>query len=205
MDADEVLKGLARESVKQSENLRSAVREMTLKGLKGRELTLTYEGGAQKIMVPENASVSALVPGSRAQLVPGAVDIGLYGAERQVQRRSDLLVGPPLDVPQHDAGSVLGAQAGDPGQGHARLSRILMCLTGSRERPLSVKHNRPGQCTLTACNSLLQALAIAASLLSVSMIGVPSAECSANSFRPGAIFGAWGNSPGTSSERICFT
>jgi hypothetical protein len=39
---------------------------------KGRELTLTYEGGAQKIMVPENASVSALVPGSRAQLVPGA-------------------------------------------------------------------------------------------------------------------------------------
>jgi len=39
---------------------------------KGRELTLTYEGGAQKIMVPENASVSALVPGTRAQLVPGA-------------------------------------------------------------------------------------------------------------------------------------
>jgi hypothetical protein len=39
---------------------------------KGRELTLTYEGGAQKIMVPENASVSALVPGRRAQLVPGA-------------------------------------------------------------------------------------------------------------------------------------
>jgi hypothetical protein len=39
---------------------------------KGRELTLTYEGGTQKIMVPENASVSALVPGSRAQLVPGA-------------------------------------------------------------------------------------------------------------------------------------
>jgi hypothetical protein len=40
MDADEVLKGLARESVKQGENLRSAVREMTLKALKGRELTL---------------------------------------------------------------------------------------------------------------------------------------------------------------------
>src|SRR5882672_2423184 len=39
---------------------------------KGRELTLTYEGGAQKIVVPQNASVSALVPGSRAQLVPGA-------------------------------------------------------------------------------------------------------------------------------------
>lgn len=40
MDADEVLKGLARESVKQGENLRSVVRELTLNALKGRELTL---------------------------------------------------------------------------------------------------------------------------------------------------------------------
>jgi hypothetical protein len=39
---------------------------------KGRELTLTYDGGTQKIIVPENASVSMLVPGTRAQLVPGA-------------------------------------------------------------------------------------------------------------------------------------
>ncbi len=38
----------------------------------GRELTLTYEGGSQKILVPENASISALVPGERSQLVPGA-------------------------------------------------------------------------------------------------------------------------------------
>jgi hypothetical protein len=38
----------------------------------GRELTVTYEGGSQKIMVPENASVSMLVPGERSQLVPGA-------------------------------------------------------------------------------------------------------------------------------------
>ena len=38
----------------------------------GRELTLTYEGGAQKIVVPENAAVSALVPGNRSQLVRGA-------------------------------------------------------------------------------------------------------------------------------------
>src|SRR6266516_2516847 len=42
----------------------------TVQSAKGRELTLTYEGGAQKITVPENASVSTLVPGSRAQLVP---------------------------------------------------------------------------------------------------------------------------------------
>jgi len=40
MDADEVLKGLARESVKQGENLRSAVRELTLSALRGRELTV---------------------------------------------------------------------------------------------------------------------------------------------------------------------
>lgn len=38
----------------------------------GRELTMTYEGGAQKIVLPENASISTLVPGSREHLVPGA-------------------------------------------------------------------------------------------------------------------------------------
>ena len=38
----------------------------------GRELTMTYEGGSQKIIVPESASISSLVPGSRSQLVPGA-------------------------------------------------------------------------------------------------------------------------------------
>ncbi len=38
----------------------------------GRELTMTYEGGAQKIVVPESAAVSALVPGNRSQLVRGA-------------------------------------------------------------------------------------------------------------------------------------
>ena len=42
MDTDEVLKGLARESVKQGENLRSAVRELTLNALKSRELTIGY-------------------------------------------------------------------------------------------------------------------------------------------------------------------
>jgi len=44
----------------------------TVQAAQGRELTLTYDGGAQKITVPDNASVSALVPGNRAQLVPGA-------------------------------------------------------------------------------------------------------------------------------------
>jgi len=40
MDADEVLKGLAQQSVKQGENLRAGVRELTLGALRGRELTL---------------------------------------------------------------------------------------------------------------------------------------------------------------------
>jgi hypothetical protein len=38
----------------------------------GRELTVTYEGGMQKIVVPENTSISMLVPGERSQLVLGA-------------------------------------------------------------------------------------------------------------------------------------
>ncbi len=38
----------------------------------GRELTLTYDGGAQKVAVPESASISTLVSGQRNQLVPGA-------------------------------------------------------------------------------------------------------------------------------------
>ena len=38
----------------------------------GRELTLTYKGGSQKIVVPNDASISMLVPGQRSQLVPGA-------------------------------------------------------------------------------------------------------------------------------------
>ena len=38
----------------------------------GRELTLTYPGGSQKVVVPESASISTLVPGKRDQLVVGA-------------------------------------------------------------------------------------------------------------------------------------
>ena len=38
----------------------------------GRELTMTYQGGTQKIVVPESASISTLVPGKHEQLVVGA-------------------------------------------------------------------------------------------------------------------------------------
>ena len=56
------------------------------------------------------------------QLVPGAVDVRLYGSKRQVEGGGDLLVRSPLDVPQHNAGSVLGPEARDgPLDGAAKL------------------------------------------------------------------------------------
>lgn len=58
----------------------------------GRELTMTYAGGAQKIVVPESASVSTLVPGSRAQLVRGAPVNLTHDANRVALR---IQVGPP--------------------------------------------------------------------------------------------------------------
>lgn len=38
----------------------------------GRELVLTYEGGSQKVVVADTAAITSLVPGQRAQLVPGS-------------------------------------------------------------------------------------------------------------------------------------
>jgi hypothetical protein len=58
----------------------------------GRELTMTYEGGAQKITVPENASVSTLVPGSREHLVPGSAVNLTHDGNRVALR---IQVGPP--------------------------------------------------------------------------------------------------------------
>src|SRR5215212_5437997 len=49
------------------------------------------------------------------------------------------------------------------------------------------------QCRLTVSRSFAQALATAASRESVSMIGTPLAESKAKSWRPGWIWGAWGN------------
>jgi hypothetical protein len=44
----------------------------TVQATAGRELTMTYEGGSQKIVVPASASISTQVPGTRAHLVNGA-------------------------------------------------------------------------------------------------------------------------------------
>jgi hypothetical protein len=47
----------------------------------GRDLVVTYPDGMQRITVPQNASVSDLVPGNRGQLVPGApVNLTLDGS-----------------------------------------------------------------------------------------------------------------------------
>jgi hypothetical protein len=46
--------------------------EALVQASSGRELTLTYPGGSQKVVVPESASVSTLVAGRREQLVVGA-------------------------------------------------------------------------------------------------------------------------------------
>ena len=58
----------------------------TVQSAKGRELTLTYDGGSQKIVVPENASISTLVPGKREQLVRGApVNLTMDGSGKALR------------------------------------------------------------------------------------------------------------------------
>ena len=54
------------------QTMTNATVEATVESTSQRELTMSYEGGKQKIIVPQNASVSTLVPGTRAQLVAGA-------------------------------------------------------------------------------------------------------------------------------------
>lgn len=54
------------------QTMTNATVEAMVQASSGRELTLTYAGGAQKIVVPASASVSTLVPGKREQLVVGA-------------------------------------------------------------------------------------------------------------------------------------
>lgn len=62
------------------QTMTNATVSATVQSAKGRELTLTYEGGSQKITVPESASISTQVPGDRSQLVAGAA-VNLTAAE----------------------------------------------------------------------------------------------------------------------------
>ena len=57
---------------KDNQTMTNATVEATVASTDRGELTMTYEGGKQKIVVPPTASISTLVPGSAAQLVPGA-------------------------------------------------------------------------------------------------------------------------------------
>lgn len=57
----------------------------------GRELVLAYAGGAQKIVVPQNASVSMLVPGQPSQLTPGA-EVNLSAAAQADGRLTALRI-----------------------------------------------------------------------------------------------------------------
>ncbi|HWV89390.1 MAG TPA: hypothetical protein VNZ59_04820, partial [Burkholderiales bacterium] len=57
---------------REDQTMTNATVGATVQSANGRELTMTYEGGTQKITVPPDASVSTLVPGKRDQLVVGA-------------------------------------------------------------------------------------------------------------------------------------
>ena len=54
------------------QTMTNATVEAMVQDSSGRELTLTYPHGTQKVVVPESASVSTLVPGKRDQLIVGA-------------------------------------------------------------------------------------------------------------------------------------
>jgi len=54
------------------QTMTNATLDAMVQSASGRELTLSYEGGSQKIVVSGKAAISTLVPGQRAQLVPGA-------------------------------------------------------------------------------------------------------------------------------------
>lgn len=55
------------------QTMTNATVSAVVQAAKGRELTLTYDGGTQKIVVPEDASISMLVPGERSHFVQGAI------------------------------------------------------------------------------------------------------------------------------------
>jgi hypothetical protein len=57
---------------REDQTMTNASVDAMVQSTSGRELTMTYPGGSQKIVVPESASVSTLVPGKRDQLVVGA-------------------------------------------------------------------------------------------------------------------------------------
>jgi hypothetical protein len=54
------------------QTMTNATVSATVQSASGRELVLNYEGGSQKIVVPQGAAITTLTPGQRSQLVPGS-------------------------------------------------------------------------------------------------------------------------------------
>lgn len=77
------------------ETMTNASVEAAVTSANGRELTMAYPGGAQKIVVPESAAISTLVPGDRSQLVPGAPVNVTHDAKGVVLR---IQTGPPSRI-----------------------------------------------------------------------------------------------------------
>src|SRR5690349_11678307 len=76
MDTDEVLRGMAQQAVKQSENLRTAVRELTLGALRGRELTVREIKRVVKA-VTEGVNLGAATTKVDADMVLGEAFAGM--------------------------------------------------------------------------------------------------------------------------------
>lgn len=55
-----------------NQTMTNAAVSANVEATKGRELVLSYEGGSQKVVVADTAAITSLVPGERAQLVPGS-------------------------------------------------------------------------------------------------------------------------------------
>lgn len=84
------------------QTMTNATVEATVEAANGRELTLTYAGGSQKITVPQDALISMLVPGERSQLVPNAaVNLtALPGADGKLTAQNIQVSPPGVKPPQ---------------------------------------------------------------------------------------------------------
>lgn len=58
---------------REDQTMTNATVEASVESASARELSVAYEGGAQKIVVPPTAFLAMLVPGERSQLVAGSI------------------------------------------------------------------------------------------------------------------------------------
>ena len=56
----------------EDQTMTNATVSASVQGTAGHELQLSYEGGAQKVVVADTAAIASLVPGQRSQLTPGS-------------------------------------------------------------------------------------------------------------------------------------